>query len=129
MIATHTFNPSVDITYEIDPLVVGEVHRVKQKIENPGGKGINVTKVLHQLGAAHCAFGYLGGANGQWMADTLKEMGITSAFTLIQGQTRQSLALNDGQAQTEVLSKGQRFQKANNKLILKMSHNMLRMRK
>ncbi|PPD65193.1 1-phosphofructokinase family hexose kinase [Staphylococcus pseudintermedius] len=106
MIATHTFNPSVDITYEIDPLVVGEVHRVKQKIENPGGKGINVTKVLHQLGAAHCAFGYLGGANGQWMADTLKEMGITSAFTLIQGQTRQSLALNDGQAQTEVLEQG-----------------------
>lgn len=106
MIATHTFNPSVDITYQIDPLVVGEVHRVKQKIENPGGKGINVTKVLHQLGAAHCAFGYVGGANGQWIDETLKEMGINRAFTFIKGQTRQSLALNDGQSQTEVLEQG-----------------------
>ncbi|MEJ7442873.1 PfkB family carbohydrate kinase, partial [Staphylococcus warneri] len=65
-----------------------------------------MAKVLHQLGAAHCAFGYLGGVNGQWMADTLKAMGITSAFTFIKGQTRQSLALNDGQAQTEVLEQG-----------------------
>lgn len=106
MIVTHTFNPSVDITYRINPLVVGEVHRVQQKIENAGGKGINVTKVLHQLGAEHCALGYIGGAHGQWIEETLSKMGITSAFTQIKGQTRQSLALNDGQAQTEVLEQG-----------------------
>ncbi|ARJ50813.1 1-phosphofructokinase family hexose kinase [Staphylococcus lutrae] len=106
MIATHTFNPSVDITYQINPLVVGEVHRVQRKIENPGGKGINVTKVLHQLGATHCALGYIGGANGQWIEETLTAMGITSAFTRIEGQTRQSIALNDGQSQTEILEQG-----------------------
>ncbi len=106
MIATHTFNPSVDITYMIDPIEIGGVNRVKQKIKNPGGKGINVTKVLHQLGANYCAYGYLGGANGHWIAKALQDMGIVTAFTSIHGETRQSLAINDRNGQTEILEAG-----------------------
>ncbi|MGN4157003.1 1-phosphofructokinase family hexose kinase [Staphylococcus auricularis] len=106
MIATHTFNPSVDITYMIDPIQIDTVNRVHKKIKNPGGKGINVTKVLHQLGATYCAYGYLGGPNGQWLAQTLQQRGMTTAFTTIENETRQSLAINDEATQTEILEAG-----------------------
>lgn len=106
MIATHTFNPSVDITYVIDLLEVGNVNRVKDSIKNPGGKGINVTKVLHTLGVDYCAYGYLGGRHGEWIDDELKKNNIKSVFTFIEGETRQSLAINDGNSQTEILEKG-----------------------
>lgn len=106
MIATHTFNLSVDITYSIDPIKVGDVNRVKETIKNPGGKGINVTKVLHILGADYCAYGYLGGSHGEWMQRALDALNIRSSFTPIEGETRQSLAINDGSSQTEVLEQG-----------------------
>ncbi|REI06921.1 1-phosphofructokinase family hexose kinase [Staphylococcus felis] len=106
MIATHTFNPSVDITYSIEPIKVGDVNRVKDMIKNPGGKGINVTKVLHILGADYCAYGYLGGSHGEWMKEALERQNIKTAFTSIQDETRQSLAINDGVSQTEVLEQG-----------------------
>ncbi|PTH58246.1 1-phosphofructokinase family hexose kinase [Staphylococcus agnetis] len=106
MIATHTFNPSVDITYNIDSLKVGEVHRATTTIKNPGGKGINVTKVLHILGAKYCAYGYLGGGHGKWIGKSLQQGNIQSDFTFFQGETRQCIAINDGINQTEILERG-----------------------
>lgn len=106
MIATHTFNPSIDITYNVESIEIGGVNRVKDLIKNPGGKGINVTKVLHILGADYCAYGYLGGNHGEWIKNTLEEYNIHSLFTLIKDETRQSLAINDGQSQTEILEQG-----------------------
>ncbi|MBI5974960.1 1-phosphofructokinase family hexose kinase [Staphylococcus canis] len=112
MIATHTFNPSIDITYSIDPIQVGEVNRVKDMIKNPGGKGINVTKVLDILNVPYRAYGYLGGSHGEWMKQALKDKHIETAFTDIKDETRQSLAINDGTSQTEVLEQGPTISKA-----------------
>src|SRR5699024_11342376 len=67
MIITHTFNPSIDITYNVEQLQLGNVHRPVQIIKNAGGKGLNVSKVLLQLGADLKAHTYLGGENGQWI--------------------------------------------------------------
>ncbi|MBO1217452.1 1-phosphofructokinase family hexose kinase [Staphylococcus nepalensis] len=106
MITTHTFNPSIDITYNVEQLQIGKVHRPFQSIKNAGGKGINVSKVLVQLGADLRAHTYLGGENGQWLERKLNELSIPSIITHIKDSTRQCIAINDGNKQTEILEKG-----------------------
>lgn len=106
MIITHTFNPSIDITYNVEQLQLGNVHRPVQTIKNAGGKGLNVSKVLLQLGADLKAHTYLGGENGQWIERQLNEIGIPTIATHIKGSTRQCIAINDGSKQTEILEQG-----------------------
>lgn len=106
MIMTHTFNPSIDITYEVKDFHIGDVIRPTMTIKNAGGKGINVTKVLADLNADVMAFGYLGGTNGTWIENQLTQKGIKHQFTKVAGETRQCLAINDGVNQTEVLEQG-----------------------
>lgn len=106
MIITHTFNPSIDITYNVEQLKLGDVHRPVQTIKNAGGKGLNVSKVLLQLGADLRAHTYLGGENGQWIERQLNEIGIPTNVTHIKGSTRQCIAINDGSKQTEILEQG-----------------------
>ncbi|MCU5746316.1 hexose kinase [Staphylococcus sp. SQ8-PEA] len=106
MILTHTFNPSIDITYTVPELNVGDVHRVREMIKNPGGKGINVSKVLKQLGAPLHALLYSGGANGRWLTSKLADLDLSYTALQIEGETRQCIAINDGRAQTEILEAG-----------------------
>ena len=57
MILTVTCNPAVDVTYDVDRLVPGAVHRVSRVRQRLGGKGVNVARVLHQLGEPVHALG------------------------------------------------------------------------
>ncbi|MFE6646732.1 PfkB family carbohydrate kinase [Nocardioides sp. NPDC057772] len=57
MIITITLNPAIDVTYRLPRLTVGEVHRVAEVITRLGGKGVNVARVLHQLGEPTHAVG------------------------------------------------------------------------
>lgn len=58
MILTVTANPAYDVTYTVPRVDLGEVHRVADVRERPGGKGINVARVLGQLGESACAMGF-----------------------------------------------------------------------
>lgn len=80
MILTNTLNPSIDISYQVECLEIGAVHRPIQMIKNAGGKGINVTKVLDDLGAEVTATGYLGGENGKWIQSQLEKRKIPLRF-------------------------------------------------
>jgi tagatose 6-phosphate kinase len=57
MIITVTLNPAIDVTYRLPRLTVGEVHRVTEVTTRLGGKGVNVARVLHQLGERTHAIG------------------------------------------------------------------------
>ncbi|MEI7058247.1 hexose kinase [Nocardioides sp. CCNWLW239] len=57
MILTVTLNPAIDVTYRLPRLTVGEVHRVAEVTSRLGGKGVNLARVLHQLGEPTCALG------------------------------------------------------------------------
>ncbi|OIJ27522.1 1-phosphofructokinase family hexose kinase [Nocardioides luteus] len=57
MIITVTLNPAIDVTYRLPRLTVGEVHRVAEVTTRLGGKGVNVARVLHQLGEPAHAVG------------------------------------------------------------------------
>lgn len=95
MIQVVTLSPAIDVTYELSEMRVGEVNRVQKVSRTPGGKGLNVARVLQKLGAApilHCP---LGGPSGQWIEGQLKAMGISSKVSHINGNTRSAVVVAD----------------------------------
>ena len=82
MILTVTCNPAVDVTYQVDRLAVGEVHRVATVHERPGGKGVNVARVLHALGHDVVVTGLAGGGTGTDIRRDLARTIISSGWGL-----------------------------------------------
>ena len=87
MILTVTMNPAIDTAYQLDKLVIDDVNRVSPK-KTAGGKGLNVSRVLCQLGDDVVATGLLGGHMGAYMGSLMDADGIKHDFTPIAGETR-----------------------------------------
>lgn len=80
MIYTVTFNPSLDYIVSVDNLKLGEVNRTTKEIMFPGGKGINVSLVLRNLGYESTALGFYAGFTGREIIRLLDEQQIPSRF-------------------------------------------------
>lgn len=106
MILTVTMNPSIDIAYQLDTFEINQVNRAKEIHKTPGGKGLNVTRVLAQLKENVCATGLVGGKNGEYLQEKLTKANIAHAFTSIQGDTRNCIAILHEGNQTEILESG-----------------------
>ncbi|MEY8347244.1 1-phosphofructokinase [Bacillus cereus] len=108
MIATITLNPSVDMRYELEELEQHKVHRTKDYEKTAGGKGINVSRVLRLLGEEVTGSGVLGGKNGEFIREKLKELSIIDEFVSIKEETRNCIALitKNSASATEVLEAG-----------------------
>ncbi|WP_058829355.1 1-phosphofructokinase [Paenibacillus polymyxa] len=101
MIYTVTLNPSIDYIVEVDDLKLGDLNRMKRDLKLPGGKGINVSRILYQLGADSTAIGFLGGFTGRFINDTLREESIKTDFVIIDDDTRINIKLKHGD-ETEI---------------------------
>lgn len=89
MILTVTLNPAVDYTVQLDQLPrSGEIARTDDVEVHPGGKGINVSKYLLQLGTETLATGLIGGTVGKFIEDELDDAGIPNDFVDIDARTR-----------------------------------------
>jgi 1-phosphofructokinase len=88
MIYTVTLNPSVDYFVDIDQFSVGELNRVKKEKKMPGGKGINVSRVLKRLQTSSQAFGFIGGFTGDFVRTSLEKEAIDTHFIEVPGETR-----------------------------------------
>ncbi len=88
MIITVTMNPAIDKTIETDRLCPGSLHRIRNVAWDAGGKGINVSKTIRELGEKSIATGFLGGNAGKTIADSLSERGIEHDFIWLEGETR-----------------------------------------
>lgn len=95
MIITITLNPAIDKTIELNRFSVGRLNKVENSILDPGGKGINVSKVIESLGGNSIATGFLGGSSGHYIEKSLKELTIQSDFVQIEGETRTNLKIFD----------------------------------
>ena len=80
MIYTVTFNPSLDYIVSVDDFKLGLTNRTSSELMLPGGKGINVSIVLKNLGIESTALGFMAGFTGKEIARRLKEDGVTSDF-------------------------------------------------
>ena len=105
MILTVTMNPSIDTAYQLEKLAVDDVNRV-EPVKTAGGKGLNVTRVLGQLGDDVVATGLLGGHMGEFLADLMDADGVTHDFAPIAGESRICIAVLHEGCQTEFLESG-----------------------
>ena len=80
MIYTVTLNPAIDYVVGLDAFVPGAVNRCNRENIEFGGKGINVSRVLHSLGIETTALGFIAGFTGQALEQGLQEMGLRTRF-------------------------------------------------
>ena len=95
MIYTVTLNPALDKTVQIPSFRLGEVNRISAMRTDPGGKGINVSKVLRELGEPSVAAAILGGAAGRKIESALRALGIEGMYLFTGHETRTNLKIVD----------------------------------
>ena len=100
MIITVTLTPALDKTVILPGFRVDQVNRIQSLRLDPGGKGINVSKVLLSLGADSLATGVLGGGTGRYIENSLREMVSASDFVWVKEETRTNLKVVDPQEHT-----------------------------
>lgn len=100
MIYTVTLNPALDKTVEIPGMALDTVNRITEMRTDPGGKGINVSKVIAKLGGESCAVGILGGGSGKMLEKLLKGEPFATRFRFVEGQTRTNLKIIDREGHT-----------------------------
>lgn len=105
-VVTVTPNPALDRTLRVDELSFGGIARVQAVREDPGGKGINVSRVLREFGCPTAALGFLGGSTGRSLADTMATLGIDADFIAVPGETRTNLTVTDGTREIKVNGPG-----------------------
>ncbi|MCM3573836.1 MULTISPECIES: 1-phosphofructokinase [Mesobacillus] len=105
MIYTLTLNPSVDYIVEADEIHLGSLNRSSNETKLPGGKGINVSRVLRSLGVDSKATGFIGGFTGRYVEEFLNSEDVQTSFVNVEGDTRINIKLKAG-SETEINARG-----------------------
>lgn len=106
MIYTVTLSPSIDYVVKLNHLNKGNVNRVNSENIYPGGKGINVSRVLKTLGHDSMATGFISGFTGDFIENSLKQLGVKSDFIkLNEGFTRINVKIKSDE-ETEINGQG-----------------------
>jgi 6-phosphofructokinase 2 len=95
VIATITLNPSLDQHITVDGLVVDGTNRWSRLHRYAGGKGIDVSRAIHEMGGRTTAYGFIGGAIGRAVEILLDEQEVPFSFTPIQRETRTNFIISD----------------------------------
>ena len=89
MIYTITFNPALDYIAQVENFEIGQINRTKTEKILPGGKGLNVSTVLKNLGLENTALGFIAGFTGKELKRKIEEYGIETDFVEVKnGITR-----------------------------------------
>lgn len=106
MIYTVTLNPSIDYVIKVDKLKTGQINRVNEEHVYPGGKGINVTRILKNLDNDNIALGFVSGFTGDYIINSLQEMNLKSEFIKVkEGFTRINVKVKS-EEETEINGQG-----------------------
>src|SRR6185503_12472850 len=98
---TLTLNPALDLAADADAVVPTHKIRMHHEHADPGGGGINVARVIHELGGDTLAVLAAGGASGRVLEEMLDEAGVPRRSVLIKGRTRVSLNVLDAKSGLE----------------------------
>lgn len=101
MIYTVTLNPSIDYIVHAETIEMGAVNRMSADLKLPGGKGINVSRILNRLEVPAIATGFLGGFTGRFIDDWLEAEGVPTEFTPIEADSRINIKLK-AEVETEI---------------------------
>lgn len=109
MVYTVTLNPALDYEVLVDGFQAGGLNRTSRERMHFGGKGVNVSTVLHSLGVETTALGFAAGFTGKALEDGLRAAGVPADFVwLEEGLTRVNVKIRSGGGggETEINSQG-----------------------
>jgi 1-phosphofructokinase len=118
MIYTVTLNPAIDYIVEVNDFQTHTLNRIRKEAKFPGGKGINVSRVLKRIGIDSMALGFTGGFTGEYIKNFLKEENISVDFTEVATDTRINIKLKSN-GETELNGQGPEVTKENYEDLLK----------
>ncbi|MCF0106538.1 MAG: 1-phosphofructokinase [Holdemanella sp.] len=102
MIYTVTLNPALDYVIQVDDFKAGQINRNKEEHVYYGGKGINVSYILNELGIESCALGFIAGFTGKALESGLRNLGIDTRFVEVKkGITRINVKMKSNE-ETEI---------------------------
>lgn len=119
MVYTVTFNPSLDYIVTVDDFKLGMTNRTSSELMLPGGKGVNVSIILNNLGIRNTALGFVAGFTGKRIEQMLSKMGVTTDFIPLEsGMSRINMKMKniDG---TEINGKGPDISSENVEMLMK----------
>ncbi|MGL5088930.1 MAG: 1-phosphofructokinase family hexose kinase, partial [Cetobacterium sp.] len=102
MIYTLTLNPAIDYFLTFQNFVEGNLNTPKETYKLPGGKGINVSKVLKNFNTNSVCLGFIGGFTGDFIESSLENDDLETQFFKIKEDTRINLKINNNGLETEV---------------------------
>lgn len=122
MVYTVTFNPAIDYVVHVDDMEPGMTNRTKSEEIYFGGKGINVSIVLKELGITSKALGFVAGFTGKAIEEGMQDMGVDTDFvTLESGNSRINVKIKSKE-ETELNAQGPRIsESAINEIFDKLS--------
>jgi 1-phosphofructokinase len=123
MIYTVTLNPSVDYIVEVEQFELGSLNRTSADTKFPGGKGINVSRVMKRLGVESNALGFIGGFTGKFVEDFLKNENIHTNFIKASGDSRINIKLKT-EVETEINGLGPSISESQLTEFFKIFQNM-----
>ncbi|MEJ5169410.1 MAG: 1-phosphofructokinase [Fimbriimonadales bacterium] len=104
MIVSVTLNPCVDRVVFLSTLRIGDTNRVERVETDAGGKGVNLSRVVAELGGRTIATGFLGGGPGAHVRHTLHAQGVHNSFVEIAGETRINTSIESGEGPPTTLN-------------------------
>lgn len=119
MIYTLTLNPAIDYYMSMENFQLGSLNSLEEGYTLPGGKGINVSKVLKNFSVESKALGFVGGFTGDYIKKHLNEYEIENDFIELQENTRINIKLKTKDSETEIAGKSPTISKENVEELLK----------
>lgn len=102
MIYTLTLNPALDYFLSFESFVEGNLNIPKETYKLPGGKGINVSKILKNYNTDSICLGFVGGFTGTFIEESLKADGIKTKFFQVKEDTRINIKINNHGIESEI---------------------------
>ena len=93
MITVAGMSPSLDLTYVVDDLQLGQIHRPSAMVRCAGGKSLNLARAARTVGADVHLVGIFAGTTGRWLADQLTAAGIAVSLIEASGETRTCVSI------------------------------------
>ena len=105
MIYTVTLNPAIDYVIRVPEFQENQLNVATEEYKFPGGKGINVARILKKLDVPAMNLGFVGGFTGEFIEKELQKEGLQTNFTTVPGDTRINIKLKS-QVETEINGQG-----------------------
>lgn len=125
MIYTVTFNPSLDYFVKVNNLKSGMINRTVSEYITVGGKGINVSLTLKELGDDTLAFGFIAGFTGKAIADIVTDSGLNHEFIHVDGQSRINVKIRSD-TETDINGTGANVKQSDVDILVKRLRELLK---